>query len=353
MNTCVFRFPALVRLAALILVLIFSSPVKTRAQTASAPETSATLVLTPMTSVTLFRLQTTASDVRIGDPVRLELRSISGRIGGDRIEEVAFVNPPDPDKWVAEGAWRREFQTQKDGQPGPWRLVMHPFDTGALEIPALTVTYRDDTDARQTTQVPAGLLHVRSVRPSTGSGQEALIGLRGPAAIPADWSWIGEALGVLLGCAIVGALIMRWWSRRGLAPAVPEEEQLPPGLWALRELDLRSQLPVCQTGPPKVIFTLASEVIRLYLGRRYGIAAIDMTTLETLQALQPIVPAGDVLRWLQQFLEECDMVKFTKYEPPRGRWTAVWDDARLIVKLTTTNEELGGAADDRREARAS
>ena len=154
---------------------------------------------------------------------------------------------------------------------------------------------------------------------------------------------------VPLDAAIVAALmisvflIARWLNGRKRGAAQPTEPQLPPGLWALRELDLRSQLPVCQTGPAKAIFTLVSEVIRLYIGRRYGIAAIEMTTLETLQALHPVVQGDEVLRWLQQFLEECDMVKFTRQEPPRGRWVAIWDDARLIVKLTTSNEELGGA----------
>ena len=75
-------------------------------------------------------------------------------------------------------------------------------------------------------------------------------------------------------------------------------------------------MPICQTGPAKPIFTHVSEVIRIYLERRYKIPAIDMTTLECLHALQRSGLDSEVMRWLKEFFDQCDMVKFTKIDSP-------------------------------------
>ena len=48
----------------------------------------------------------------------------------------------------------------------------------------------------------------------------------------------------------------------------------------------------------------------------------------------------EVLRWIKDFLEECDTIKFTTFDPSRERWRTVWHDARLIVKMTTPESEL-------------
>ena len=82
-------------------------------------------------------------------------------------------------------------------------------------------------------------------------------------------------------------------------------------------------------------------MIRLYLGRRYGVNAIDMTTMECLRALHVLQPGDDVLRWIQKFLDECDLIKFTTHEVARERWKMIWHDARMIVQMTTPAEELG------------
>ena len=340
------RIPALrACFAVFAWALACMAPGMARGQAATDAPTTPPLVLTEVTSDSLFALETAARVIQIGDPVRVELRSVGERITPDRIEEVAFTDPPSTEQWMADGAWQREFLKRPNGEAGLWYLVLRPFDTGELPIPGVTVSYRDAADALQTAQIPPGKITVTSIRPpkQAPSSLEELLWLRNPAAIPGDWEWLWQLAAIVAALMISVFLIARWLNGRKRGAAQPTEPQLPPGLWALRELDLRSQLPVCQTGPAKAIFTLVSEVIRLYIGRRYGIAALEMTTLETLQALHPVVQGDEVLRWLQQFLEECDMVKFTRQEPPRGRWVAIWDDARLIVKLTTSNEELGGA----------
>jgi hypothetical protein len=85
---------------------------------------------------------------------------------------------------------------------------------------------------------------------------------------------------------------------------------------------------------------MVSEVMRLYLERRYGVPAIDLTTSECLRMLQAKAIDGEALGWLRQFLDACDLVKFSRYEAPRERWATIWNDAKSIVQRTTPPEEF-------------
>ncbi len=75
-----------------------------------------------------------------------------------------------------------------------------------------------------------------------------------------------------------------------------------------------------------------------------------MTTKECMIALKQRAPGDDVIRWVQSFLDECDTIKFTRIEPSADRWATIWNDARLLVQMTTLPDELAGAGRPRRAA---
>ena len=298
-----------------------------------------------------FYLEVHPRSVTIGEAVTLHLRAKDPNFQPDHIDQITF--DPDEKQWHVEAQWRRDWQSKNDGKPSPWYATLRPFDTGTLTIPTTRVSYHADDGVTTETTVTTATLTVKSIRPADAR-QSALMPLREPAPVPRDLGWLWSVLLIVALCGLGGWLLLRWWDRRGTrAAAVPAVPELPPGLWALRELDQRSRLPVCQSGPAKPIFSHVSEVVRLYLGRRYGVQAIDMTTLECLHALHALHLDEEVLRWIKEFLEECDLIKFTTHEASRERWRTIWHDARLIVKMTTPESELAvhgaGEADVARE----
>ena len=318
------------------------------AAAAPAPRTAAA---TPLTSATQsrrdpgFHLSLDLNEAHIGDTVKVRLEVRDPQITPERIEGVEFA--PDAEKWHLEAPFHRDW-TDQGKKPGPWQSIVRPFDTGTLAIPPLKVTYHDASGTQAAAYTTTATLKVLGLRPAN-SQSLTLIGMRDPAEIPRDWSGLITAAVVLALCALAVWAGLRWWSRRKIAAIISREPELPPGLWALRELDHRSRLPVCQNGPAKPIFSHVSEVVRLYLGRRYGVSAIDMTTFECLQALHSLHLGSEVLCWIRDFLDECDLVKFTTIEPSRERWQTIWHDARLIVKMTTPQEELGENVNGARE----
>lgn len=334
-----------------------SPSTSTLAASPAASASTSTLAAAPATSATQaqaagakkepgFHLKPEPKDVHVGDPVTLSLEANDPAIKPDKVGAVNL--DLDPEKWHVEAPFRREAASPDGKRPEAWRATVRPFDTGKLAIPPLKVAYRDAAGAAAEAQTTTATVNVLALRPS-GSKVYNLIPMRDPVDIPRDWGWLWLALALLVVLGTSVWFLLRWLARRTDLEVAETEPELPPGLWALRELDHRSRLPVCQSGPAKAVFSHVSEVVRLYLGRRYGVAAIDMTTHECLEALVGIGLGDEVMRWVREFLEECDMVKFTTFEPARDRWKTIWHDARLIVKMTTTPEELGEAPDEDRE----
>jgi hypothetical protein len=164
-----------------------------------------------------------------------------------------------------------------------------------------------------------------------------LVGMRPLYLFPQRRWWIAAA--TLAG--LFATLLAVWyWRRMRRGGAMPQADpELPPGAWALREIQRRRVLPVCATGPAKAVYTEASDLLRHYLLRRYGIDAPDMTTYECMRALAIHDLEGTAAPGIRRFLDECDMVKFSKFEPDQERWDRLWDELRGIVEQTTPADE--------------
>ncbi|MEN6626017.1 MAG: hypothetical protein ABFD69_07320 [Candidatus Sumerlaeia bacterium] len=323
------RFPWVWQLALACAALALARP----AAAADAGADQATTVTTQE-----FAIEVTPNQARIGSRLELRLRPSNPNFDMHRIS--AVTAQPDPDAWDKVLDWRLDYSKPDASGAGSWIAVLKPFETGRLTIPDAVVTWKPASGGDPIKARVAGpTIQVQSVIPPAARTLD-LTPLRDPIAVARDWSWVWQLAVALLVGAIAAWLGRRWWLRRG-RPSGPPEPDLPPGLWALHEIDRRSRLPVCASGPAKAIFTLVSEVVRLYLERRYGISAIDMTTIECMRALQEREPGDDVIRWVQSFLDECDVVKFTRIDPAPDRWGTIWNDARLIVKMTTPADELG------------
>lgn len=138
---------------------------------------------------------------------------------------------------------------------------------------------------------------------------EDIHGIRPPVYIPSSYLWIFWILGAL---ALLLALWFVWkkWSKKRLQPKA--EPVILPHIKAKERLRLASQL----FSEPYKFCSLVSDVIRNYLEERFNLRAPERTTEEFLLEIQ----GSDALNSNQQafltdFLGECDMVKFARFEP--------------------------------------
>jgi hypothetical protein len=285
----------------------------------------------------------TSAPVTVGVRLRVGLKPGAPGTAQGIVESVRFENLPGDAEadWALDADWTHDLGKQDDASPASWHATVRPFATGLLTLPVVSIRHRDAAGGIRETRLTSVTLSVASVLGNATAYKPFT--LRGLAAAPFDWRWPAWLAGALALAGLIGAGAWAWRRRRAERPAAPPEPQLPPGLWALRELEARSRQSACQSGPAKTIFTMVSEVMRLYLERRYGVPAIDLTTTECLLMLQAKAGDAEALGWLRLFLNECDLIKFSRFEAPRERWATIWNDAKSIVRRTTPPEEFADA----------
>jgi hypothetical protein len=146
--------------------------------------------------------------------------------------------------------------------------------------------------------------------------------------IPNGWLWVIWIAAILALCA--GAwLAWRHW--RGKAASVPPAPPIPPHVKARRALEAALGL----LSDPKAFSIAVSGAIRGYLEERFDFHAPDRTTEEFLYELQGtnLLTTGQKLS-LGDFLANCDLIKFAKYEPTETELRALHAAALRLVNET-------------------
>ena len=103
---------------------------------------------------------------------------------------------------------------------------------------------------------------------------------------------------------------------------------------------------------PKPFCTMVSDTVRCYLEERFNFRAPERTTEEFLYELSDTnLLAPDQKESLGEFLEECDLVKFAKYEPAETELRNLHNSALRLVEETepveavAVNDSPGGGSE--------
>ena len=231
--------------------------------------------------------------------------------------------------WMIQDRGETRRSTPSPRSPQRWYRLAS-FSVGAHPIPATSLTVR--TAEGTSTPLTLDPLPVAVVSALPATDWHSLdIQAEKPPMMIVPWALLGLIIaGIPLA---IGTWI--WWRRR--SPEVPHEEIPQPSpheeaLQALEALE-RSRLLADQQFDA---FTLQlSNIVRRYIEKRFGVHAPEMTTEEFLQAAasaQALSSKQQTL--LREFLNQCDMVKFARYQLSAAEGAALLDAARQFVHET-------------------
>ncbi|HUA66895.1 MAG TPA: hypothetical protein VME24_13700 [Alphaproteobacteria bacterium] len=164
------------------------------------------------------------------------------------------------------------------------------------------------------------------------NGTNDIHDIKPPIDIPNGLEWLWPVLGALFVAAI---LFIAWkmWKMSRLKEAV--EPLIPAHIRA--KLDLRRALDLI--GQPKEFCILVSDTVRRYLEERFAFHAPDRTTEEFLRELSETdLLTAEQKGSLGKFLENCDLVKFAKYEPGENELLELHASALRLVEETEPAE---------------
>ncbi len=209
------------------------------------------------------------------------------------------------------------------------------FDTGKFEIPPLTFRYTvpDDT-TRYELQTRKLQIVVESLKPSEAGD---IRDIKQPWEIPFDWrKWVVWSSVGFAGLLVLALLFYIWRRKRAGKGLLPEkvEPPRPAHEVAIEELDALQASSLLAEGKVKEFYIRLADIIRRYVEGRYYIFALELTTTELLQRLEEAEVEAEHRTLFRRFLEQCDLVKFAKYQPGEAEHAETLRLAYEIVEQT-------------------
>ena len=124
------------------------------------------------------------------------------------------------------------------------------------------------------------------------------------------WAW-------LLGLLLIGAGIWayRKYYKKGINPLKPSKKRLPPYEEAMINLQNLKAAQLWQQGQEKEYFTGLTDILRVYIDRRFHINAVEMTSSQIIDTLKKNEVTKAVNEQLEMILEIADIVKFANARP--------------------------------------
>ncbi len=144
--------------------------------------------------------------------------------------------------------------------------------------------------------------------------------------------WI---LGVVIAGLLLAFAISRFLARpRTVKPFAPKP-LAPLHLRTLASLDALRQANLPAKGDIKHFYFRLSEIIRSYLGERYGFDALECTTPELMAALYKMHTPGLSQSGVRAFAEQSDFARYAKAIPTLDECKGALEFAYATVKSTT------------------
>jgi hypothetical protein len=274
---------------------------------------------------------TDVEEATIGDKIRYTITVISDpdlkitvppfgeHLGSFGIKDFGRSSPRDYKGKVVEEQW----------------YVLDIYVTGIYTIPPPVVKYKD-ADGKEI-EVEGGEVNIeiKSVIPDSEEPED-IMDIAAPVNLPVDYKpyiYIGVGILVLVGAGITTYILLRRreWKMEEAPPKAAHEI-------AYEQLQEIANANLIETGKIERYYVLLSATVRYYLENRFGLHAPEMTTEEFLYLVSKATGDDALIQdhrnLLQDFLTECDLVKFARYGPDEEQMQTAFVSAKRFVDET-------------------
>lgn len=136
----------------------------------------------------------------------------------------------------------------------------------------------------------------------------------------------------IIGLTVIIGIVWLYIRRLRSAPPIPIEDVV---IFLPHEIAMEKLNALDSTSCDMETFhTQISYIIREYISSRYSIPALELTTAGILLEMSNEQIDEGYIRHLRAFLFNCDIVKFTKYQPKHDESVARMKEARWFVEET-------------------
>jgi hypothetical protein len=268
-------------------------------------------------------------EAHVGDPIRISIVAVAKSGVPVNLPGTFDLGPftllgrdETIEQNLGDGRVRREFA-----------FKVAAYEPGQVELPAIEVTYLGPAGEVKTVRTAPLAIKIASLianEPEPALKDAATtVSVMEENRIPLYIG--GGLLGAAVGALITFFIVRKLRARRGERPGPPPR---PAHEIALERLDRLGAYGFLENADNRPFYFAVSEVIRDYLGARYGFDSLEMTTDELIGELKTQVGRELMLGEIQGWLSACDLVKFAKVSPTANEARGALESAIRIVTTT-------------------
>lgn len=267
------------------------------------------------------------NEARVGDTVSLIVTAVAPNHVPVNLPAELDLSPfelvsrSESEKALGDGKRQRQFT---------FRIAA--FETGALTVPAVALTYLAKQGAVRTVSTEPLPITIKSLlanEPDPAVKPDAA-----PVAVMQEVRWPlylgGGVLAALFG-AVIGSMLLSRWRKRVKVVYVPPPR--PAHEVALEKLERLGAGPMAVDNMRPFYFEL-SEILREYFGGRYGFDSLELTTDELLRQLRRSARTPLVISDVEGWLSSSDLVKFARLAPTEEQARAALEAGIKFVVTT-------------------
>ena len=190
-------------------------------------------------------------------------------------------------------------------------ITLQAFDPGTYQLPAILYVVGGDTLRSKETLT----LTVDSIKVDP---QGKIKDFKPVAEAPFKLlDWIPDFISDYWWAWLAGLLLLAFglyayfkWYKKGINPLKPVKKRLPPYEEAMQALSNLKSRNLWQNGQEKEYYTALTDILRVYIDRRFGINAVEMTSTQIMDKIRQNEDAHIAKEQLNNVLEIADFVKF-------------------------------------------
>jgi len=227
-------------------------------------------------------------------------------------------------------------------------LTLTSFDSGYFVIPPFRFSViGDDTIMFETEPL---LLTVHTIEIDTS---KAIKDIKSPLDLPLTFE---EYLPyILIGVAIFAIVFLILYYLTKRLKRKPEEviikkPKIPPHRTAIEKLQVLEERKLWQQGKMKPYHSELTEIVRIYIEKRFKIIAMELTTDEIIANFNHVDINKETRSKLKQILSLADMVKFAKVKPIASEHelslSNAYDFVRETIPMETEKDSMTQNSND-------
>lgn len=218
-----------------------------------------------------------------------------------------------------------------------YKVPVQAFDSGTFRLPEFV--YVSESDSARSNALTLNVIPVKVTADDPIAGFARVADPENPSIfdkVPnwlADWWW----LFLIIALAAAGG----WWAYKRYkkeGTVLRKKPEPTPYETAIRQLKELKNKNLWEMGREKEYFTDLTDILRVYLDRRFGINAMEMTSREIMDHLYNS-DVKDKRDYVRQILSVADFVKFAKVRPLPADNIAAYENALKFVEETKPEEK--------------